>query len=119
MSNTYNQCYTLNCGEHAAAVDVYTSSICEVVNTAVQQCSPAVDTHRKGIPGWNDYVKPYQEENLFWHGVWMAAGSPEQGKVAHIYRTAKMQYRYPLRRLKRESYNIQKDKFTHSYLMVV
>ena len=49
----------------------------------------------------------------------MAAGSPEQGKVAHIYRTAKMQYRYPLRRLKRESYNIQKDKFTHSYLMVV
>ena len=114
------QCYTLNCDVHTEDVEQYAANICEAVNTAAIQCLPAVggtlNKHGNGIPGWLEYVKPYQEESLFWHGVWMAAGCPDQGELHNVNRTAKMQYKYAVRRLKRANYNMEKDKFMQSLL---
>jgi len=114
------ECYTLNCDVHTEDVEQYAANICEAVNTAAIQCLPVVGStlnkHGNGIPGWSEYVKPYQEESLFWHGVWMAAGCPDQGELYNVNRTAKMQYKYAVRRLKRANYNMQKDKFMQSLL---
>ena len=38
---------------------------------------PNIQTSQKGIPGWNEYVKPFQDESLFWHSLWRAAGKPD------------------------------------------
>ena len=32
---------------------------------------------KKYFQGVTEYVKPYQNERLFWNGVWGAAGCPE------------------------------------------
>ena len=53
---------------------------------------------------------------LFWHGVWMAVGCPDQGELHNVNCTAKMQYKYAVRRLKRANYNMEKDKFMQSLL---
>ena len=44
----------------------------------------------KIMPGWNDNVKPFDEETLYWHSLWKSNGSPDNGmlfrrrKAAHI-----------------------------------
>ena len=53
---------------------------------------------------------------LFWHGVWMAVRCPDQGELYNVNHTAKMQYKYAVRRLKRANYIMQKDKFMQSLL---
>ena len=63
------------------------------------------------MPGWNEYVKPFQDESKFWFGVWKAADCPAQGELYNIQRTTKMQYKYAVRRLKRTSNSIQQQKF--------
>ena len=51
-----------------------------------------------------------KEESKFCHGVWRAAGLPDAGDLCEMNRHAKMQYKYAVRRLKRASYNLQRDK---------
>ena len=67
-----NLCINLNCDEHAAVLDEYATSICQAVNTAAMNFLPKsggsnIQTTQKEIPGWNEYVKPFQDESLFWH----------------------------------------------------
>ena len=108
-------CDSLKCVEHDVTVDTYATGICEALDQAVSTCLPLVGQSlrqggQKVIPGWTEYVKPYQDESLFWNGVWRAAGCPEVGELYEINRQAKMQYKYAVRRLKRAAYNIKKDK---------
>ena len=113
-------CENFKCDRHAADVDEYATSVCEAVDSASKKCLPvsgrAAPQGRRGIPGWSEYVKPFQEESKFWHGVWLAAGSPNQGELYNLYRSTKMQYKYAVRRLKRATYNIQQDKFVQGLL---
>jgi hypothetical protein len=64
-------------------------------------------------------VKPYQDESLFWNGVWRAAGCPKAGELYEINRQAKMQYKYAVRRLKRAAHNIKKDKLLTGLLQEI
>ena len=87
-------------------MDTYATGICEALDQAVSTCLPLVGQPlrqggQKVIPGWTEYVKPYQDESLFWNEVWCAAGCPEVGELYEINRQAKMQYKYAVRRLKR------------------
>ena len=87
----------------------------EAVDKAVIDCLPLVGLPvqhggQKVTPEWTEYVKPYQEESKFWHGLWRVAGLPEAGDLCEMNRHAKMQYKYAVRRLKRASYNLQRDK---------
>ena len=70
------------------------------------------------MPGWNEYVKPFQDESKFWFGVWKAAGCPDYGELHDIQRTTRMQYKYAVqvRRLKRTSNDIQPQKFIDGLL---
>lgn len=116
-----NLCINLNCDEHDVVLDEYATSICQAVNTAAMDCLPKsgganTKTSRKGIPGWNEYVKPYQDESLFWNSLWRAAGNPDQGDLYQLHRESKMQYKYAVRRLKRASNNIKKDNFINGLL---
>ncbi len=31
---------------------------------------------KRGVPGWNEFVKPYKDKSIFWNDVWKNAGSP-------------------------------------------
>ena len=114
------ECVTLQCQLHTEYIDQYATDICEAIDLAARDSLPAVGggAARAGgvIPGWNEYVKPYQDESLFWDGVWKAAGSPNQGELFILHRDSKMQYKYAIRRLKRARNRIQHNKFASGLL---
>ena len=61
---------SLKCVEHDVTVDTYATSICEALDQAVSTSLPLVGQPlqqggQKVIPGWTEYVKPYQDESLF------------------------------------------------------
>ena len=65
----------------------------EAVDKAVIDCLPLVGLPvqhggQKVTPEWTEYVKPYQEESKFWHGLWRAAGSPDAGDLYEMNRNA-------------------------------
>lgn len=115
-----NMCETLCCDLHTDSVEEFAMGICQAVDTAAKECLPTSGGggRRSGrvIPGWNEYVKPFQDESLFWDGVWKAAGCPNIGELCNLAKTAKMQYKYAVRRLKRASNSIQQDKFVESVI---
>ena len=96
---------------------LYAMNICEaVITAAVKQClsvegGATRQPVRKVMRGWNEYVKPFQDESWFWFGVWKAADCPAQGELYNIQRNTKMQYKYAVRRLKHTSNSIQQQKF--------
>ena len=94
--------------------------IIEAVESAAVECLPVVGGDGKGtslvVPGWNDYVKPFSEENKFWYSVWVSAGKPSQGALFSLMKRSKLQYKHAIRRLKRANQKIQNDKFLQSII---
>ena len=31
------------------------------------------------LTGWNEFVKPYRDDSIFWHNIWRQCGSPRKG----------------------------------------
>ena len=57
------------------------------------------------IPGWNEKVKPFQNEARFWYNLWDSAGKPVHSSVPGIehdiftyMKTSRNQYHYAVRR---------------------
>ena len=57
-------------------------NICKaVITAAVKQClsvggGATRQPVRKVMSGWNEYVKPFQNQSRFWFGFWKAADCP-------------------------------------------
>ena len=77
-------CKDLRCTEHINDLEDYTMDILEAVEAAARDSlavkgGVAVASKKRVTPGWTDFVKPYQTESLFWHGVWSSANKPSAG----------------------------------------
>ena len=85
---------------HMAEVEDYTMNIMEAVESAAVECLPLVGGGGREaslvVPGWKEYVKPFSDENKFWHSVWLSAGKPPQGSLCEIMKESKLQYRYAI-----------------------
>ena len=46
----------------------------------------------KGIPGWNDFVKPYKNKSIFCHEIWVSAGKPTSGQLFNDRKNARYKY---------------------------
>ena len=68
----------MHCSLHSDEIEDYSMKICESIELAAKECLPWTNNHRQNrkrtMPGWNEYVRPYQEESKFWYGLWRAAG---------------------------------------------
>ena len=72
------QCFDFNCNvhSHSSEIEDYTINVLEAMESASRLCLPSFSTSNKGkprkgiLPGWNEYVKPYADENIFWNAVW-------------------------------------------------
>ena len=113
-------CRNVHCMAHTTGLEDYTMDIMEAVESAAVECLPVVGGDDKGtsfvVPGWNDYVKPFSEENIFWYSVWVSAGKPSQGALFNLMKKSKLQYKHAIRRLKRANQKIQNDKFIQSII---
>ena len=112
-------CSDLHCKVHAQDIEDYAIDILEAVEGAAKDCLATKGgrtcTSRKNtLPGWREFVKPYQTESLFWHGLWSSANKPAGGPLFEAMRHSKNQYKYAVRRLKIAGDKIQNDKFVKS-----
>ena len=69
-------------------------------------------SHRqeKCTPGWTEHVKSFQDDNRWWHRLWVQAGRPKDGAVYNYMKQARNQYMYAVRRVKRNERNIRYQK---------
>ena len=66
--------------------------------------------NKKLKAGWSENVKPFQQKNQWWHWMWVQAGRPRSGIVYEYMKEARRQYRYAVRRIKRDDRIIRYQK---------
>ena len=69
------------------------------------------------IPGWNEKVRPFQNEARFWHSLWVSAGKPIVSSVPGIehdlfifMKHSRNQYHFAVRRTQNSLKIIENDK---------
>ena len=112
-------CRNVHCTQHEDDIVNYCMEVLETVDSVTKECLPCSGGGggrggTKDTPGWNEFVRPYQDDSKFWYGVWGAAGRPQAGDVYHNMRQSKAQYHHAVRRLKRSQQRILNNKFVES-----
>ena len=59
----------LLCKFHLEDIDRYYNSIISACITVASSCIPK--TSKPRLAGWNDHVKMYKEQSVFWHRIWI------------------------------------------------
>ena len=124
--STSTFCKNIFCNDenHRADIDILTENLVNAmvesawVNLEQTKGTTGDQTSRAHtIPGWNDNVKPFQDEAKFWFSVWCAAGKPihsntpgVEHELFNIMKTSKNQYHYAVRRLQNRLKFIENDK---------
>ena len=63
------------------------------------------------IPGWQEHVKPFREDSVFWHAVWRSAGCPIQGDLFENMKKSRNSYHYAVRKVKKKADMIRAQRF--------
>ena len=66
------------------------------------------------IPGWNEQVKPFRQEYLWWYHLWKDMGKPCDGLVQQNMQEGRRQYFYAIRRCKRKEKENRMQKMAES-----
>ena len=54
--------------------------------------------HEKRVAGWNQFVKPLQDQANFWHAIWISAGKPLNTELHKIMKNTRNKYHYRVRK---------------------
>ena len=73
------QCSDLHCThvDHKTSIDIYAANIMQAISTAVECNIPHSNVNSSKpppVPGWSDFVKPFKDDAMFWHSIWISAG---------------------------------------------
>jgi hypothetical protein len=87
----------------------------------IETCIKASDTlpkvkKKKRLPHWNTQIRPFKDDAIFWRKIWIECGKPTSGTLYDIMKRTKVQYHYAVRRLKRNSETLRKEKMAESLL---
>ena len=125
VPNCINNCQNINCAnhEHNNEIESYLIDIIDSIEKPAKDHIPYrnqqhrnATSDRKVIPGWNELVKPYKDESVFWYSIWWSAGKPNTGELYQIMRHTKNQFRYAKRRCENATEGIKRDKFIQACL---
>ena len=103
---------------HHSLIADYSVRISDACLAAAESCLPHTchRCSRSGLPGWTEFVAPFREKSIFWHGLWIDCGKPRGGQVADIMRRTRAPYHYAIRRIKRDEEEIVKKQFVEAIL---
>ncbi len=94
--------------DHRTQIDKQFESLMNILlDSAIhlpQICPPHSSTR---VAEWNEYVKPYREDAIFWKWLHEQVSHPNTGWVAHIMRRTRGQYHYALRRVKSQKEQVK------------
>ena len=90
-------------------------TILECLNECVQKCLPEVDnSKKKTFPGWNDEVKPFRENALFWHSIWLSCGKPLNNTVHNIMKKTRNVYHFQIRKCRKAADRLKRDRLLNA-----
>ena len=98
-------------------MDVYVNDVLKIMDSCVEAISEGKRSNigrAKVVPGWTDVVKPFKDEALFWNAVWTSAGKPINNSLHKIMKKSRNVYHYAIRKCKRATENIKKEKLLNS-----
>ena len=109
-------CTDVHCNNvcHRTDIDVYATTVMKSISISVQDNIPHTKPNRISrtpVPGWNEFVKPFREDSLFWHSVWISAGRPQNTHLHKIMKNTRNKYHYAIHLVKKEESDIRKNNF--------
>ena len=93
--------------DHKNAVDVYTIDVMEAISESVKNNIPHTNptSSKKIIPGWNEIVKPYKENAIFWYAIWESVGRPQNNNLHIIMKKTRNKFHFEKFVSPHEKYN--------------
>ena len=113
------RCNDVHCKnkDHIQEVDKYAKDVLEAGDRCINSVAKKKRNNIKNakvVPGWSDVVKSFCEEAKSWHSIWISAGKPQNTTLHQIMKRARNKYHYAIRKCKRASETILKDKMLNS-----
>ena len=65
-----------------------------------------VSNKPKGIPGWNEFVRPYKDKSILCNELWVSAGKPTSGPLFNERKSARYKYHWAIKYVKKNKENI-------------
>ena len=111
-------CRDIHCEntKHIEDIDNYAFSIMKSMDESIKMIALKNVKKSKIIPGWNDLVKPYKEEAIFWHAIWSSAGKPINNTLHNIMKRTRNIYHYHIRNCRRSADMVRKNKLMDACL---
>ena len=108
--------------EHREKIDYLSGDLLNILNEATHETLPSAVVKsalpRKSrphcLPGWKEFVEPYQEGARFWHSVWLCAGKPQNTELHRLMKHTRNKYHYQIRRCKRVGEMIRNNKLAEN-----
>ena len=121
VPNSILYCTDVHCDnpQHKIDIDLYSIKIMDSISTAVDSnipCNNPGIPRRTPVPGWNQYVKPFRDDSLFWHSVWVSAGRPQNTVLHQIMRSTRAKYHFAIKKIRRLESEIRKDNMLQDSL---
>ena len=69
-----------------------------------------VSNKPKGIPGWNDFVRPYKDKSILAKELWVIAGKPSSGSLFDERNFARHRYHWAIKQVKKNRESIILNK---------
>ena len=112
-------CRNIHCIDenHKTQIDSYVENVLEAIDISLKSVAGMKRgnrTNNKVMPGWSDIVKPFHEDALFWSAIWKSAGKPLNTTLHAIMKKTRNIYHYAIRKCKRASELLRKDKLINS-----
>ena len=100
-------CNNILCEKHDEILIRKLDEFLNIVKISADHTIPVKKTrNKKGIPGWNCFVKPFKEKSIFWNNVWKSAGKPATGQLAQLRRFSRTKYHWAVRTAKKDADDI-------------
>jgi hypothetical protein len=100
------------CETHRQQIDRFCASLIESCLKS-DKVFPRVKK-KQCRPNWCEDVKPYRDDAIWWHNLWVQQGRPPVGIVFDSMRESKRQYTYANRRSKRQEKVKRKERMVEA-----
>ena len=117
IPNCITECRNVYCRNkgHVEAIDLHMCTFLGCINDNVKYCLPQTSgRNKKSITGWNDEVKPFREEAMFWHSLWISAGKPINNTLHNIMKKTRSVYHYQIRKCRKAVEALKRAKLLNA-----
>ena len=105
-------CDNLFCNDHNDIIIEKVDELLEIMTICAEITIPSkiVTSEPKGIPGWNEFVKPYKNKSIFCNELWVSAGKPSSGQLFDDRKFARYKYHWAIKQVKKNKDRIILNK---------